>query len=73
MASSLALLVRNSPDLALVVEAWADLLDGEFDSKRQEFDALLTGDTSDGILLQGMDMVDLFLAGKALKEALATL
>ena len=50
-----------------------DLVDSVLDSKRQDYTALLTGETLDGQLFEGFDVVDLFLSGKALKEALASL
>ena len=44
--------------------------DGVLDSTRQETTVLLTGETVDGDQIIGSDAVDLFFAGKALRELL---
>ena len=50
-----------------------DLEDGELDSRRQEYEASLTGETLGGQLFEGSDSLDLFLSGNALRDALASL
>jgi hypothetical protein len=51
----------------------ADLADGDLDSSRQELEVSLTGKTLDGEGFQGTDTVDLFLAGRSLRDFLDTL
>ena len=41
--------------------------DGVLDSNHQEANVALTGETTDEVFLQGIDQMDLFLAGKALR------
>jgi hypothetical protein len=48
----------------------ADLADGTLDSNRQSFDALLTGETLDGEAFEGTATINLFLAGRALRDLL---
>jgi hypothetical protein len=45
-----------------------DLADGRLDSGHQAADVLLTGATTDGKRFEGSDTVDLFLAGRALRD-----
>ncbi len=65
-------------DTALLQEyhdiVMADLEDdGILDGNRKEYDLTLTGLTTDGLSFEGTETVDIFLAGKALNELLASL
>jgi hypothetical protein len=51
----------------------ADMEDGILDSNRIAYDLTLTGQTTDGSSFEGTETVDIFLAGKALKDLLASL
>jgi len=50
-----------------------DLEDGELDDNHQSVEAILSGQTSDGGLFAGIDVLDACFAGQALKDLLATL
>ena len=47
--------------------------DGILDSNRQEAEVSLTGETVDAVMIEGMDTLDLFLAGKRLRDLLEEL
>ena len=44
--------------------------DGVLDSNHQQAEVALTGQTTDNVLIEGSDDMDLFLAGKALRKML---
>ena len=51
----------------------ADLDDGQLDSNKHTYEAVLSGETTDGVSIKGSDLLDLFLSGKALRDFLAAL
>jgi hypothetical protein len=44
--------------------------DGELDSNRQRVEVTLTGQTVDDVFVEGFNELDLFLAGKSLRQLL---
>ena len=54
----------------LLADDLKDDEDGILDSNRQEAEVTLTGETVDQVMIEGMDKLDLFLAGKRLRDLL---
>ena len=76
LPSTRELASQLSVSRSAVVSAYEQLLaddinaNGVFDSSHQEATIALTGSTSEDVVFEGLDTLDLFLSGKALRQML---